>query len=47
MPFTDLHRRVLELDGFDDDPKRWGEDPRSHSDRLDRRGQRRWLRACR
>jgi FeS assembly protein IscX len=23
--FTDLHRWVMELDGFDDDPKRSGE----------------------
>ena len=25
LRFTDLHRRVIELDGFDDDPKRSNE----------------------
>ena len=25
LRFTDLHRWVMELDGFDDDPKRSGE----------------------
>ena len=38
LRFTDLHRWVMALPGFEDDPSTFQrEDPRSHPGRLDRR----------